>query len=58
VKTGKIDEAGKQFVAHRQFNQMYFKANDMDFAFKWMMGSAVHGGDRGELLCCLAYEGR
>jgi pimeloyl-ACP methyl ester carboxylesterase len=44
VKTRKLDEAGKQFVAHRQFNQMYFKANDMDFAFKWMMGSAVHGG--------------
>jgi pimeloyl-ACP methyl ester carboxylesterase len=23
---------------------MYFKANDMDFAFQWLMGSAVHGG--------------
>ena len=34
----------KEFQAHRQFQRMYFKANDMDFAFQWLMGSAVHGG--------------
>lgn len=39
-----IKEQGKQFQAHRQFHRMYFKANDMDFAFQWLMGSAVHGG--------------
>jgi hypothetical protein len=37
-------EQGRQFHAHRQFHRMYFKANDMDFAFQWLMGSAVHGG--------------
>ncbi len=34
----------RQFNAHRQFHRLYFKANDMDFAFQWLMGSAVHGG--------------
>lgn len=44
MNTRESKEANKQFVAHRQFNRMHFKANDMDFAFKWVMGSAVHGG--------------
>jgi hypothetical protein len=39
-----IKEQGKEFQAHRQFHRMYFKSNDMDFAFQWLMGSAVHGG--------------
>lgn len=37
-------DQGREFQAHRQFHRMYFKANDMDFAFQWVMGSAVHGG--------------
>lgn len=39
-----VKEQSKEFQAHRQFHRMYFKANDMDFAFQWLMGSAVHGG--------------
>ena len=39
-----VKEQGKEFQAHRQFHRMYFKANDMDFVFQWLMGSAVHGG--------------
>jgi len=39
-----IKEQQKKFNAHRQFHRMYFKANDMDFVFQWLMGSAVHGG--------------
>src|SRR5512146_3441854 len=39
-----VDEQKKSFQAHRQFHRLYFKANDMDFVFQWLMGSAVHGG--------------
>jgi alpha-beta hydrolase superfamily lysophospholipase len=34
----------KELEFHRQFHTLRFKANDMDFAFQWAMGSAVHGG--------------
>jgi pimeloyl-ACP methyl ester carboxylesterase len=44
MKTRALKDQGKEFQAHRQFHRMYFKANDMDFAFQWLMGSAVHGG--------------
>ncbi|MBN2388856.1 MAG: alpha/beta fold hydrolase [Anaerolineales bacterium] len=37
-------EQGQEFQAHRQFYRMRFKANDMDFAFQLLMGTAVHGG--------------
>lgn len=44
MKSKSFRQQRKEFQAHRQFNRMYFKANDMDFAFQWLMGSAVHGG--------------
>jgi pimeloyl-ACP methyl ester carboxylesterase len=44
MKARTSKELEEEFVAHRQFNRMYFKAYDMDFAFQWLMGSAVHGG--------------
>lgn len=44
MKSRAFKEQGKEFQAHRQFHRMYFKANDMDFVFQWLMGSAVHGG--------------
>lgn len=44
MKSKAYKEQGKEFQAHRQFHRMYFKANDMDFAFQWLMGSAIHGG--------------
>ena len=39
-----IKDQQKHYNAHRQFHRMYFKANDMDFVFQWLMGSAAHGG--------------
>jgi alpha-beta hydrolase superfamily lysophospholipase len=39
-----IKEQQKKISYHRQYHRMYFKANDMDFVFQWVMGSAVHGG--------------
>ncbi len=39
-----LAEQEKSFSAHRQYHRLYFKANDMDFVFQWLMGSAVHGG--------------
>ncbi len=39
-----LNEQQKVFHAHRQYHRLYFKANDMDFVFQWLMGSAVHGG--------------
>lgn len=39
-----FQEQVKHFDAHRQFHRLHFKANDMDFFFQWVMGSAVHGG--------------
>ncbi len=39
-----IKEQQKKMNYHRQYHRMFFKANDMDFVFQWMMGSAVHGG--------------
>ena len=44
MKNKAFKEQGKELQYHRQFQRMYFKANDMDFAFQWLMGSAVHGG--------------
>lgn len=44
MKSKEFNEQGKEFQAHRQFHRLYFKANDMDYAFQWLMGSAVHGG--------------
>jgi pimeloyl-ACP methyl ester carboxylesterase len=34
----------KELEFHRQFYKLRFKANDMDFAFQWAMGSCVNGG--------------
>ncbi len=39
-----MKEQKKKMNFHRQYHRMYFAANDMDFVFQWMMGSAVHGG--------------
>lgn len=39
-----IKDQQKHYSAHRQFYRMYFKANDMDFVFQWLIGSAAHGG--------------
>jgi alpha-beta hydrolase superfamily lysophospholipase len=44
MATQAIKEQRKKINYHRQFHRMYFKANDMDFVFQWLMGSAVHGG--------------
>jgi hypothetical protein len=34
----------KELEFHRQFYNLRFKANDMDFAFQWAIGSCVNGG--------------
>jgi hypothetical protein len=34
----------KELEFHRQFHNLRFRANDMDFAFQWAMGSCVNGG--------------
>ncbi len=39
-----LKEQERRVNYHRQYNRLYFKANDMDFVFQWMIGSAVHGG--------------
>ncbi len=39
-----MKEQQKKMNYHRPYHRMYFAANDMDFVFQWMMGSAVHGG--------------
>ncbi|HMB22896.1 MAG: alpha/beta hydrolase family protein [Chloroflexota bacterium] len=44
MKDQRLKEQKKKFDAHRQFHRLYFKANDMDFAFQWFMGSTSHGG--------------
>lgn len=44
MKDKALKEQGREWQGHRQFHRMYFRANDMDFAFQWLMGSAVHGG--------------
>ncbi len=44
MNSGTVREQRKELQYHRQFQRMYFKANDMDFVFQWLMGSAVHGG--------------
>jgi len=37
-------QAEKELEFHRQFHNLRFKANDMDFAFQWAMGSCANGG--------------
>src|SRR4030042_3133833 len=37
-------QAEKELEFHRQFHNLRFTANDMDFAFQWAMGSCVNGG--------------
>jgi hypothetical protein len=37
-------EQEKTLEFHRQFHRLRFRANDMDFAFQWAMGSGVQGG--------------
>jgi pimeloyl-ACP methyl ester carboxylesterase len=44
MTTQAIREQQKKINYHRQYHRMYFKANDMDFVFEWLMGSAIHGG--------------
>lgn len=44
MKSKTRKEQNKKFNAHRQFQRIYFKANDMDFTFQWLLGSTVHGG--------------
>lgn len=44
MKSKSFQQQTKEFQAHRQFHRLFFKENDMDFAFQWLMGSAVHGG--------------
>lgn len=44
MKSKSLRKQKKEFQAHRQFSRIYFRADDMDFAFQWLMGSAIHGG--------------
>jgi pimeloyl-ACP methyl ester carboxylesterase len=44
MDTRAVQRQEKELEFHRQFRKMRFAANDMDFAFQWVMGSAVHGG--------------
>ncbi|MGB7538243.1 MAG: alpha/beta fold hydrolase [Anaerolineales bacterium] len=44
MTTQAIKEQQKKINYHRPYQRTYFKANDMDFVFQWLMGSAVHGG--------------
>jgi hypothetical protein len=41
MKNGNYRKQEKRAHAHRQFYRMRFRANDMDFAFQWILGSAV-----------------
>lgn len=44
MKGKAVDKLKKKFNAHRQYQHIYFKSNDMDFAFQWFLGSTAHGG--------------
>jgi len=44
MKENTFSQQEKDLEFHRQFHNLRFKANDMDFAFQWAMGSCVNGG--------------